>query len=113
MPTTLTASAIERSTFVITASFADHAGAAVTPKTLTWSLRNGAGEIVNGRDGVAVTPLASTVNIVLKGGDLALPDAGDPVRVLTLEGTYDSTLGTDLPLKDEVTFTIVGLGGVS
>lgn len=113
MPTTLAVAAVEKSTFVVTAAFTDHTGAPVTPTAMAWTLTNGAGAVVNSRSAVAIAPLASSVSIVLSGADLALPDAGDPVRRLTLQGTYNSTLGNDLPFKDEVTFTIVGLEGVA
>lgn len=113
MPTTLTTSAIERSTFVVTADFTDHAGAPVVPVSMAWTLTDGSGAVVNSRSAVTISPLASSVNIVLSGADLALPSAGDPVRVLTLQGTYDSSLGNGLPLKDEVRFAIVGLEAVS
>ena len=112
MPTTLTTSAVERSTFVITAAFTDHAGAAVVPTAMAWTLTDGSGAVVNSRSAVAISPLASTVSIVLSGLDLALPSAGDPMRTLTLQGTYDSSLGNGLPLKDEVRFAIVGLEAV-
>jgi len=113
MPTTLTTSAVERSTFVIAVAFTDHDGDPVVPTAMSWTLTNGSGAVVNGRTAVAISPLASSANIVLQGADLALPDAGDPVRTLTIEGTYNSTLGNGLPLKDSVAFAIVDLEAVA
>ena len=63
--------AIEQSTYVITASFTDETGAAVVPNSVTWTLVNGDGQVVNSRSAVSVTP-ASSVTIVLSGDDLDL-----------------------------------------
>lgn len=113
MPTTLEITAVEKSTLVVTVSFTDHSGAAATPTAMAWTLTDGAGAVVNGRSAVAISPLASTVYIVLHGDDLALPDPGDPVRRITLQGTYDSSLGAGFELKDQATFSIEDLKGVA
>ena len=111
MPTTLTAHAIEKSTFAITASFIDDAGDAVVPNTgLTWTLTDGDGVVVNSHTGSTITP-AGSVTIVLHGADLAI--AGNADRVLTIQGTYDSDLGTNLEIKDQVTFRIDNLTAVT
>ena len=112
MPTTLTDTAIEESTFVLTLSFTDEDDAAVTPKTGTWTLTDEAGNVINSRLDVEISALASSVDIVLSGDDLAIGTYGGQ-RVLLFEGTYDSDAGTDLPLKDQVRFTIDNLVGVS
>ena len=56
-----------------------------------------------------MTP-AATVKILLHGLDLAVDttNAGlfERTRKVLVEGTYDSDLGTDLPLKEVVTFEI-------
>ena len=50
---------------------------------------------------------ASTYNLVLKEDDLALfSDSEDGFRVVTVEGTYDSDYGQNLPLRDQVGFYI-------
>lgn len=116
MPTTLTTTAVEESTFVIGASFTDDGGAAVVPDSgLTWSLYkkvSGAVTVVNGRQNVAIAS-AATVTIVLSGDDLAIVDGQSTTRYLTIEGTYDSDAGSNLPIKDELTFSIAKLVGVS
>lgn len=116
MPTTLTTQAVERSTFAITASFTDETGAAVVPNSgLTWSLLkkvDGVETVVNSRNAVAITSAAS-VTIVLHGDDLALV-AGEPkTRWVLVQGTYTSTLGIDLEIKEQVRFTIADLVGVT
>ncbi len=113
MPTTLTTHAIERSTFVISASFTDEAGEAVAPTSITWTLTDDYGTIINSREGEAVTP-ATSVDIVLSGADLAITEASASViRKMTVEATYNSSFGTGLPLKDQVTFQIDNLTAVT
>jgi hypothetical protein len=113
MPTTLTTPAIEQSTYVITVPFADETGASVAPNagTLTWSLLTKDGTVVNSRSNVPITS-ASTVTIVLHGADLALVAGQSKTRKVTIKGLYNSTLGTGLELKDEITFSIVNLVGI-
>ena len=113
MPTTLTADAVEKSTYAITASFTDEDGAAEDIKTLTWTLSDSSGNIVNSREDESVTTPGSSESIVLSGDDLEFmgsDDAGD--RVLTISATYDSALGTDLPLKDSAAFTVINLASI-
>lgn len=103
--------AVEKSTYVVDLSFTDEDGTAVVPDTITWSIRDNAGNIVNSRDAVSATP-ASTVTIVLSGDDLAYDAYTKTARTLTIEATYTSTAGAGLPLKDEHTIPIRGLVGV-
>lgn len=113
MPTELKTKAVEESTYVVNAAFTDEDGAAVVPNTgLNWTLTDDHGVVINSRDAVAITP-ATAVDIVLKGDDLAM--SGDSVvRVVTIEGTYDSgTLGAGLPIKDRAVFDVVGLASVT
>lgn len=80
-----------------------------SPTALTWSLRRRDGSVVNGRSNVAITP-GESVTITLSGDDLSLAD-GD-FRVLTIDGTYSSTLGDGIPLKVEAHFYIENFLGV-
>ena len=105
MPTTISTHAQEKSTFVITAAFTDETGGAVTPSSVTWTLTNRAGTVINSREDVAETP-GTSVDIVLSGNDLQITDALGRDRVVTIESVYYSDLGTDLTLKDWVYFTV-------
>lgn len=111
MPVTITTHAVEESTFVITASFTDEADNPVTPNAgLVWSLTDTEGNVINAREDIGLTE-ATSVDIVLQGADLALNTTKASVveRVLIVEGTYDSTVGNNLPLKEEARFFIDGL----
>jgi len=92
--------------------FEDETETVSTPKSATWTLTDAAGNVVNGRNDVSITP-ASTITVLLSGDDLAVPAGDDGRRALLLEWIYDSSLGSDLPGKEVVYFTITPLGGVS
>jgi len=110
MPATLTSRAVERSTYIITAEFEDASGALVVPDSISWTLTDERGRVMNSRSAVAIAVPASSIDIVLNGADLALTGDGDKGgRVLTVEAVYDSTEGLNLPLKDEVRFRIAPL----
>jgi len=113
MATELTVSATEGSTYVITASFTDEDGSAVVPDTVTWTLTDTLGTVINSRQDVSETP-ASSIEIVLTGDDLAVDGYNSPVRVFTVEGTYTSlTHGAGLLLTGSATFTVERLAGVA
>ena len=95
----------EGSTYVITVNFLDLDGAAFTPKTCAWTLTRKDGTIINARDRVSATVTGTSHDFVLSGADLLFADGKD--RVFTVEGTYDSTYGNDLPFRDEAKFTVV------
>ncbi len=106
MPATLTTHAVEKSTYVITVALTDEDGAALTPDSLTWTLTDDQGNVINSRTAVSIAVPAASNDIVLSGADLAVDVAKGTKRKLTLEGVYDSDYGNDLPLKEEVEFEI-------
>jgi hypothetical protein len=106
MPTTLSTRANDKSTYAITATFTDEDDVAVIPTTVSWSLSDDRGTIINARTLVSITP-ATSIEITLSGNDLKFSDG--KWRVLTIQATYTSNLGTGLPLKDQVTFSIEDL----
>jgi hypothetical protein len=112
MGTQLTVAAGENSTYVVRLTFTDEDGAAETPATITWTLTDRAGTVVNSRLDVAVAAPASTVDIVLSGNDLALAGYSGMRRILTVEATYSSALGASLPLRAECWFHIEPLAAV-
>jgi hypothetical protein len=94
----------EGSTYVITVSFVDLDGTGFTPLTCVWSLTTKTGTVINARDRVTATVSGTSHDFVLSGDDLLYADGKD--RVFTVEGTYDSAYGDDLPFRDQATFTI-------
>jgi len=114
MITEIATHATEKSTYSVTVSFTDEAGDAVTPNSITWTLTDKDGTVINSRQDVSVTP-ATSVTITLSGDDLALQsgEVGGVVRVLTISATYDSDLGSNLPLKSEARFIVDDLKSVT
>jgi hypothetical protein len=111
--TVLSDHAKEEGAFTITASFTDEDDQAVTPNDgLVWHLTDKDGNVINSREDVALVE-ASSIDITLSGDDLAFQaaEAGleKVLRILTLEGTYNSSKGSNLPLKDEVKFYVDAL----
>lgn len=111
----LTEHAAEQSTYVIDVSFFDEAGQPNTPNpnTITWTLTDANGRVVNGKDAVAFAS-APTIRIVLTGLDLAYgePYVGGERRVL-VKWKYDSTLGNNLNGTDEVRFVIDNFAAIT
>lgn len=112
MPISITPDAIEGSTYPIVLTFRDETNALVAPSAITWSLLDEHGQVVNDRNNVIIASPASTITIVLSGADLHIGAAERARRRLLVEATYSGSLGADLPLRDEVVFTVAGLKGV-
>lgn len=105
--------AVEKSTYVINMSFKDENGTAVTPGTLTWTLTDTKGRVINSRENVAVSVPTSSENVVLYGDDLALSQNDNRTRVFTAYATWSGTYGASLPLRNECEFMIESLLKVS
>lgn len=105
----ITERAGERSTFVAVCTLTDETGAAMTPTTVAWTLRDGRRKVINSRLAVTLTP-ASVVTVVMTGDDLAL--SRDPRRYLLIEATYSSSNGSGLAFREEVQFSIAPAVGV-
>lgn len=104
---------IEGSTMGIGCVFTDELGTITIPSSsIAWTLSDEHGAPINGRDGILVAA-AGSIDIALYGDDLALPDPTKRTRVLTVETTYTSNLGSDLPLKDQARFDIQSLVAIS
>lgn len=116
MPTNLDITATEQGTIVVNAAFTDEDNAAVVPVSVTWTLTDASGNVINSRSDQTASPAAS-VDIVLSGDDLAI-QAGETAldfaeRRILIKATYDSTLGSDLPLRKSGAFRIENLVAVS
>ena len=110
----LAAEAVERSTYIVPVTFRDENGDAVVPTAATWTLTTEYGVVVNSRANVAILPLAATVNVVLTGADLTmLGELDNRTRLLLVQATYNSSLGSGLNLRDEIEFSVRPLVGVT
>lgn len=104
-PTKLSVRAKENGTYLITAVLRDEDGNLAVPESLSWTLTDEAGVVVNGRLDVAITPPSGTVEILLSGDDLHTPGYKDAARILTIKGQYNSSRGL-LPLVEDVRFVV-------
>ena len=96
----------ESSYFIIIEPF-DEDDAAETPITLTWTLTDVMGNIINLREDVAITPLSTSMTVILTGDDLSIPEDKSPVtRLFSVKGTYDSDLQAGLAITGYVQFDI-------
>lgn len=111
MPTHLTEPAYEEGTYVISFSLTDEDGDPCTPVSLNWTLTDITGTVINNRDAVAIDPPVASGDILLKGDDLALGSSEPHYgwRLLTLSGTYNSDLGSGLPILEEIWFRVTDL----
>lgn len=101
--------AVEGSTLSVDVSFWDDRGSAVVPETASWTLTNGAGEVINSRSNVVIENPAAEEEIVLSGLDLAKQtDRDRELRFLTVSWTYDA----GKTAKEEFGFYVRNLVGV-
>ncbi len=105
--------AVEQSTYYPVASFFDEDDNAEDVKTLTWTLTDILGNIINGKKDVEVADPSSSETIVLSGDDLAIFANDRLRRIITFNATYDSDLGNDLPLNGAAEFPIVQLVSIT
>ena len=103
MPIQLSERARDGGTFAVTVAFDDEGNDPVTPSAVTWTLLNRENQVINNRDAVPATPGAS-VTVVLGADDLRYAD-GD-IRHVVFDWTYDSSLGSNLAGREQVTFVI-------
>lgn len=98
----------EKSTIVFRISFLDENGNDAVPTAAHWTLTDKDGLVINGKRDIPISPLAATVPIVLSGDDLSLEgiSAQKYKRIVTVQATYDSSLGTGLPLTEQIAFQI-------
>jgi hypothetical protein len=109
----ITEKVAEKSTHTWTVTFTDEDDAAVTPDSITWTLTDEDGAVINSRSAVAVSSPAASNDITLSGDDLAISDENKLERRLTIEAVIDLAAGNDKPVKGELTFYLQPLVAVS
>jgi len=114
MATRLSIRATEESTYVVSAAFTDEDGDDLIPTSITWTLTDIDGTVINEREDVEVGTPAATVYIVLTGDDLEVTTgSANPVRIVTVSAVYNSTYGSGLYLKAAATFEVENLIAVT
>jgi hypothetical protein len=106
----------ERGTYVVTVAFDDGATppVPVTPVSISWSLTDATGAVINSRKNQAITPPLASQPVVLSGADLPVPPGCEMQRLhLVVEITYLSLVhSATLPLKWVHIFTVQNLAKV-
>ncbi len=104
----------EESTYIVKCEFSE-LGTAFAPTTLTYTLTDTSGNVINSQEDTAVAVPTSEEFISLTGDDLAITEtAGEVLRILTLEGTYTSAqAGAGAPFKKQAGFWITNLAVVA
>lgn len=107
MAVKLTKKAKEGSTYIVPVTFKKPNGDEFTPDSVRWTLMTSRRVVVNGRRHVSITP-DTTVNVVTKGLDLKVTEAGEYAdRLLLVEAFYDDpTYGNGLTVVEEFSFQI-------
>ena len=106
----------EEATYIITVDFEDEDGDPVVPTSITWTLTDSSGTVINDREDEVVAVPAPSIDIVLSGNDLVVQSgetASKVSRRLLIEAVVDTDAGSNLPIKDEVIFVIENLLAVS
>lgn len=107
MPTIITTpKAVEQSTIVFTLNFYDEDENALTPESLTHTLTDLSGTVIDELNQVALTP-AAEVTLVYTGTSLTLAQGVGRKRLVTIRGMYDSGAGTSLSFIDTIEFEII------
>ena len=106
----------EESTFAITVTGKDSAGATISASaisSMTWTLTDGFGVVINDREDEEITPVANPKDIVLSGDDLSKSESGTrSKRILLVKAIYTGSLGADLPLNGQYVFYVEEFPGV-
>lgn len=99
---------VDQSTKIIPITFKDENDVAITPLTgsVTWTLYNEKGTIINGREDEPETS-ALTVYVVLTGDDLKHSEGSR--RIVVAKARYNSTLGNNLRIVNMASFNIRSL----
>ena len=110
MATTLTVHMDEGGTYIVNIASTDENGDAQAPETLFWTWTDiTGGIIINSRKEVEISNPAASEDVVLSGADCAVQaeeTASKIMRIFTVTGTYNSTLGNGLPLRGRCYITL-------
>ena len=109
MPVKIDTHAREENSYTITCQFSDEDGTTGTVETLTWTWTDMDGNVINGRDGVSVSPTMTTETITLTPTDTTIISGQNNKRLFLVEWTYDSDYGTGLYGKKDAIVTIDNL----
>lgn len=109
MPIEIDTSVNEGGTLFVTAAFIDEEGASIAPHTLTWTLTNKKGNVINDRENVPIDTPGESETVVLTGDDLVLAHDADDFVILQFRGLYDSDIEHDLVIIEEAEIPVTNI----
>jgi hypothetical protein len=109
---------VEKSTALFELTFTDEEGVQIQDADITslkWHLSDTDGNIINDLQNEVIGSPTNPQKILLRGDDLQIlsTESGNVLRVLTIEGTYNSSNGSNLELNDECRFWVDNLAAVN
>ncbi len=110
--TGLTTVADEGGTYIVRATYYDEDDNAVTPDSVTWTLTDGNGKIVNSREDVSIASPSTYNDIVLGANDLRCSGNRDETRVMVVKYVYDSATVTNGTGVAQVSFPVHNMQNV-
>lgn len=110
----LSGKATEESSVGIKFTFTKEDGTAPTISSMTWTLTDTDGAVINGREDVSISSPTAEQTIILSGDDLALTNQEHEYewRVLTIEAMVAITTGT-IPIRESARFVIYNLVAIT
>ena len=108
----LDGSATEEGSILIPYTFTNARAAAITPKSATYSITDLAGNVINFQEDLEVSPLTSSVEILLSGDDISISGIKNIYYLCTFKWIYDLDISNpDIEGTGEVKFLIRKLKG--
>ena len=108
--------AVEGSNAFITGTFTDRFDEPVIPNSITWSLTDEDGTVINSRSDISIAVPAASVTVAISGDDL--PWAGNfPGEIYIIyflfKAIYDEVDKSDVPANKQRRIGVTNLRGVS
>ena len=109
-PFPLDTKAVRGSSYIINIVPKDEDGTAITPDSISYTLTDSVGTVINSLSDVSLTP-ADDIDLLLSGDDLEFETgeegAYEVVRIITVTYQYDSAIQSNVPGIDSATFYVV------
>jgi len=117
MPIKMDTNAREGNTYAINIRFYDENSLAFAPNSLYWTLHDGNNTVINSRENIGITSLQTSIDLVLTSADTLFQSDREHIntekRFVTITGNYNSDLGNNLTLTEQIRFDIDRLIKVS
>ena len=110
MPITIADAVNDGTAVVATATFTDEAGEPVTPDSITWSLFDPDGAIVNELEDEGIVTPAASVDVLIEGANNLYSDGYK--RTIVFQAVVDLVAGNNQASNESATYQILDIHGV-